>query len=81
MGAVRGGRGMQLWDDLVGMGVSTHVADVGDPLLLAELRASTGLKLPDCCVLLVARSAGLPVATFDARLADAAKSLGLVVIR
>jgi len=41
---------------------------------LATLRADTGLKLPDCCVLLAARSAGASnVLTFDDRLANAAR--------
>jgi predicted nucleic acid-binding protein len=41
---------------------------------LATLRADTGLKLPDCCVLLAARSAGASdVLTFDDRLARAAR--------
>lgn len=47
---------------------------------LATLRAETGLKLPDCCVLLSARdsfAAGL--LTFDARMASVARALGLPV--
>jgi predicted nucleic acid-binding protein len=40
---------------------------------LATLRADTGLKLPDCCVLLAAREIGASgVLTFDERLAKAA---------
>jgi predicted nucleic acid-binding protein len=40
---------------------------------LATLRAETGLKLPDCCVLLAARDARASgVLTFDERLAKAA---------
>jgi predicted nucleic acid-binding protein len=40
---------------------------------LATLRAETGLKLPDCCVLLAARDAGASnVLTFDDRLAKMA---------
>jgi predicted nucleic acid-binding protein len=40
---------------------------------LATLRAETGLKLPDCCVLLAARDAhASSVLTFDERLAKAA---------
>jgi predicted nucleic acid-binding protein len=36
---------------------------------LAELRARTGLKLPDCCVLLAAETASADaVLTFDERL-------------
>lgn len=53
----------------------------GAPRRLAELRASTSLRLPDCCVLLSAQEAarGGPavLATFDSRLARAAGDLGL----
>jgi predicted nucleic acid-binding protein len=47
------------------------------PRRLAELRAETGLKLPDCCVLLVAEVHGGTVASFDADLGKAARKLGL----
>jgi predicted nucleic acid-binding protein len=41
---------------------------------LATLRAQTGLKLPDCCVLLAARDAQASgIVTFDERLARAAR--------
>ncbi|MPZ28437.1 MAG: PIN domain-containing protein [Micromonosporaceae bacterium] len=44
---------------------------------LAELRADTGLKLPDCCVLLAAQEvAAEAVLTFDDRLAKRARDLG-----
>ncbi|MDQ2722100.1 MAG: type II toxin-antitoxin system VapC family toxin [Actinomycetota bacterium] len=49
------------------------------PLQLALLRAGTGLKLPDCCVLLAAESARAAVATFDDRLAAAARARGVAV--
>ena len=44
---------------------------------LAALRAETGLKLPDCCVLLAAEEADGGVLTFDERLARAAAERGL----
>jgi predicted nucleic acid-binding protein len=44
---------------------------------LAELRAGTGCKLPDCCVLLAAQQHGGAVASFDAGLVRAAGALGL----
>ncbi|BBN50879.1 type II toxin-antitoxin system VapC family toxin [Mycobacterium avium] len=44
---------------------------------LAGLRASTGLKMPDCCVVLAAETAEADsVATFDERLARAARQHG-----
>ena len=47
------------------------------PVRLALLRAETGLILPDCCVLLAAEESGAAVATFDDRLAGAARSRGI----
>ena len=47
---------------------------------LAGLRAGTGLKMPDCCVLLAAEDAGASVACFDDRLAGGAEERGLAVI-
>jgi predicted nucleic acid-binding protein len=59
------------------------VADVGigedAPARLAEWRAGVGVKLPDCCVLAVAEEHEASVASFDGRLIDAAKALGLQV--
>jgi predicted nucleic acid-binding protein len=49
------------------------------PARLAVLRAGTGLKLPDCCVLLAAEQTRGAVATFDDRLANAATEHGLAV--
>lgn len=47
---------------------------------LAEFRAQTGLKLPDCCVLLAAEDEGAPgIGTFDEGLGRTAKGLGLDV--
>ncbi len=47
---------------------------------LAALRADTGLKLPDCCVLLAAQDASAQaVLSFDERLATVARRLGLIV--
>lgn len=46
---------------------------------LAVLRKETGCKLPDCCVLLTAEQVGGAVATFDARLAGAARDRHLDV--
>jgi predicted nucleic acid-binding protein len=48
---------------------------------LAQLRANTGLKMPDCCVLLAAEGVGATVASFDARLAQAAADRNLPVLQ
>jgi predicted nucleic acid-binding protein len=50
------------------------------PRRLALLRVGTGLRLPDCCVLLAAQTAGASIATFDDRLANCAVDLGLLVV-
>jgi predicted nucleic acid-binding protein len=47
---------------------------------LAQLRASTGLKMPDCCVLLAAEDAGAAVASFDDRLARTAEDRNLTIL-
>jgi len=47
---------------------------------LATLRAGTGLKLPDCCVLLAAEQVHAAVATFDDRLAAAGRDHGHLVL-
>ncbi len=47
------------------------------PERLARLRAESGLKLPDCCVLLAAQDVrAQAVLTFDDRLARAARDAG-----
>ena len=46
---------------------------------LAQLRVATGLRMPDCCVLLNAAVAGATVASFDDRLLEAAAGRGLPV--
>jgi predicted nucleic acid-binding protein len=63
-----------------------HLLDVtsvslGDdaPARLAMLRSGTNLRLPDCCVLLAAEQEGAAVATFDDRLAGAARERGFSV--
>ncbi len=49
----------------------------GAPARLAQLRAATGCKLPDCCVLLAAQDHEGSVASFDKNLVEAARALGL----
>lgn len=49
---------------------------VDAPERLAGLRASSGLKMPDCCVLDAAAATGAQVASFDTALRTAAEALG-----
>jgi predicted nucleic acid-binding protein len=44
---------------------------------LAALRATTSLKLPDCCVILAAQQSGSAVLTFDDRLAAVTPRVGI----
>lgn len=44
---------------------------------LAALRAQTNLRLPDCCVLLCAQRQHASLLTFDAQLANRARSVGV----
>ena len=48
---------------------------------LAHLRVATGLKMPDCCVILAAEDAEATVASFDERLAHTAEMRNLPVLR
>lgn len=48
---------------------------------LARLRASTGRRMPDCCVLLAAEVAKARIASFDADLLEAAAARDLVTVR
>lgn len=77
--ATRAQRGATVASALSGLGVERH-SELDDPLELAEIRVRTGLKMPDCCVLGTAVRERASLATFDSRLADAARSLGVLVV-
>jgi predicted nucleic acid-binding protein len=62
------------------IGIAELKFRAGAPARLAQLRAETGRKLPDCCVLLAAQDHGGTVASFDADLIRAAQALGLGVV-
>jgi predicted nucleic acid-binding protein len=53
----------------------------GTAVRLARLRAATGLRMPDCCVLLAAEDAHATVASFDDQLVQAAEHRNLVTLR
>lgn len=79
VGPVRAGRGPQVVDAIRDLAVRA-IALPDEPLDLATLRARTGLRMPDCCVLSAALSSGARLATFDARLARAAVQEGVPVV-
>ena len=47
---------------------------------LASLRATTRLKLPDCCVLFAAQQGAAALLTFDDRLAAVSERLGVPLV-
>jgi len=54
--------------------------DAGAWSELAVLRATTRLRMPDCCVLHAATAHAAAVATFDQRLSGAARAVGLTAV-
>ena len=80
VGGVRVGRGQALRDDLEAAGIRLVAPDAGEPLRLAELRVSTGFKLPDCCALDVALHFACSLATFDDALAAGARQRGVSLL-
>jgi len=66
-------------DDLCATGIAVVLHDDGEPLRLAELRANSGLQLPDCCVLDVAIHYRARLATFHEALAAAARKRSVPV--
>ena len=75
----RAGRAVAAADALAMLGVG-YLDEPDDPVTLAELRASSGLKLPDCVILHAAIREKAKLATFDARLANVASGLGVQVV-
>jgi len=80
VGAVRIGRAEDMLDDLRAIGTRLAPSDDEEPMRLARLRVSTGLTLPDCCVLDAAHTNNADVATFDRALARAAQALDLGIV-
>lgn len=80
VGGVRIGKGAEMLADLLAAGIVIASRDDDEPLRVAELRATTGLKLPDCCVLDTAKANKAKLATFDGALATAAHRLGVFVL-
>ena len=73
----RTGQLRELREAIEQLGVSELLSGTDAHVRLAELRAQTGHKLPDCCVLLAAKEVGGVVASFDSALTEAASSLAL----
>ena len=76
----RAGRLADAEDALRTLGVGAVPLGGDAPARLAQLRVATGLRMPDCCVLLAAQDSGRSLATFDDRQARRARALGLRVL-
>ncbi len=79
VGPVRVNREAEAIRTIEALGIERLRISTEQPLALAKLRASTSLKLPDCCVLAAAIETGATLATFDATLAKAASEHGVAV--
>lgn len=80
VGPTRGGTLDRAREVIGGLEIQPIGIDESTPETLAALRATTGLKMPDCCVLLAAQRVYGSVASFDDRLTRAARTVGLAVI-
>ena len=80
VGPVRVGLEAEAMADYTRLGVERHVPLLDEPVQVARLRSTTALKLPDVYVLATAIHLGATLATFDRRLADAARERGIDVL-
>ncbi|HMR50078.1 MAG TPA: PIN domain-containing protein [Arachnia sp.] len=78
--AAQHGSEAELLADIEALGVSAVPLPDDAALRLARLRASSGVKMPDCCVLLTAEQTGSQVASFDERLRAAAARRGIALV-
>ena len=78
-GAARAGQADRLHQLLARLQIESLDLPAAAALRLGELRATTKLKMPDCCVLYTAEQHSAAIATFDDRLAARASDLGLAL--
>ena len=79
VGAARSGQAHRLEQLLSRLAITSLELPADAARRLGELRATTSLKLPDCCVLYTAERHNAAIATFDDTLASRAGNLGLTV--
>ncbi|HXB46614.1 MAG TPA: type II toxin-antitoxin system VapC family toxin [Streptosporangiaceae bacterium] len=80
-GPARAGRLDRAVAALAQLDVRTVSMETDAPMRLAMLRAETGLKLPDCCVLLAAEHVSdAQIATFDDQLCAVARQRGFAAL-
>lgn len=80
IGPIRAGQQERFQTFLEQLDVSILPVGQSDGRRLATLRARSGLKLPDCCVIAAAQEADGQVATFDEQLQTSSEELGIPVI-
>ncbi|HEX5610332.1 MAG TPA: PIN domain-containing protein [Solirubrobacterales bacterium] len=80
VGPARAGRLEDAWEALERLAIRELPFSSGASPRLASLRVKTGLKLPDCCVLLAAENHYGGVASFDRDLCRSARDLGIPVV-
>lgn len=76
---IRAGKLDQFSAGVAGLGVEVVQIVSSDASSLAQLRAGTGLRMPDVLVLHQAKNLGAAVATTDQQLAKVARDLGIEV--
>jgi predicted nucleic acid-binding protein len=74
-----GGLGEHAYAALKAMDLAVLEIPADAAVQLASLRARTGRRMPDCCVLLAAARSGGAVLTFDEKLRGSAADLGISV--
>lgn len=79
VGAARAGQADQLHRLLSRLQIESLDLPAGAARRLGELRATTKLKMPDCCVLYSAEQHNAAIATFDDTLAARAAELRIAV--
>jgi predicted nucleic acid-binding protein len=79
VGAARAGQSDQLHQLLAQLQIESLDLPAGAARRLGELRATTKLRMPDCCVLYSAEQHSAAIATLDDKLAARAAGLGLTV--
>lgn len=77
---IRDRREQEALDDIARLGIERHAPLVDEPLRVARLRSEARLTLPDAYVLATAIELGATLATFDNRMADAARERGVAVV-
>jgi predicted nucleic acid-binding protein len=79
-GAARAGQADRLHQLLTHLQIGSLDLPASAAARLGELRATTKLKMPDCCVLYTAEQHNAAIATFDDKLAARAAEIGLTIM-